>query len=61
MEDGKYIKDPSVARELLPTGSGFFFGGTDYDEYYYNDLVETQKMLEELLLEEDGEFYYRSS
>ena len=26
MEDGKYVKDPSVAQELLPTEHGFFFG-----------------------------------
>jgi hypothetical protein len=23
-----------VAEDLLPTSSGFFFGGTDYDHYY---------------------------
>lgn len=41
MEDGKYVEDPSVAMELLPMTSGFFFGGTDYDEYYVDDIKET--------------------
>lgn len=41
MKDGKYVKDPSVAMELLSTTSGFFFGGTDYDEYYVNDIKDT--------------------
>ena len=41
-------------------GSGFFFGGTDYDEWYYNDIENTIKILESAL--EDGdEFYYSSS
>ncbi len=30
--------DPSKAEELLPTQSGFFFGGTEYDEYYMNSI-----------------------
>jgi len=29
IEKGKYIKDPTVAQELLPTTEDFFFGGTD--------------------------------
>lgn len=46
----------------LPTQSGFFFGSTEYDEYYYNDLKETVETLEQLL--NDGnkyEYYYQSS
>ena len=27
--------DHSLAEELLPSASGFFFGGTEYDEWYY--------------------------
>jgi hypothetical protein len=49
MEDGKIIKDPTVASELLPTESGFFFGNTDYNEYYYRDLLDTKKIIEEAL------------
>lgn len=28
----------SLAKELLPTTSGFFFGSTDYDEYYFDSV-----------------------
>lgn len=54
--DGKYIKDASMAQELLPTESGFFFGGTDYDEYYISDLNDTIKVLEEELKTEDKSY-----
>ena len=40
-EDGKVIKDPSVAMEVLPVKSGFFFGGTDYDQWYMEDIEST--------------------
>ena len=49
MVDGKYIKDPSVAKELLPTTRGFFFGGTDYDEWYLEDIEDTIKQITEIL------------
>lgn len=47
--------------DLFPTQSGFFFGGTDYDEYYFGDVQETIDMLEEAVKETDGDFYYDSS
>ena len=31
--------------EELPTSSGFFFGSTDYGEYYYEDLRETVNII----------------
>ena len=31
----RVVDDNSKAEELLPTGEGFFFGGTEYDEYYF--------------------------
>jgi len=62
LEDGEYIQDPSVAEELLPTQAGFFFGGTDYDQYYYNDIKETAESLKKLLEEdESGDFYYSAN
>ena len=54
------LSDHSLAQELLPTQDGFFFGGTDYDEYYYKNLEETVKNLKPLL-EEGSTFYYNSS
>lgn len=61
IEKGTIIKNPAMAKKLLPTTEGFFFGGTGYDEYYYNDLVDTKKILEEVLKEVNGDFYYSSS
>jgi hypothetical protein len=61
LEEGKTIKDASVAKELLPTQSGFFFGSTDYDKYYYDDLVYTRDVLDKLLAEPGDDFEYHSS
>jgi hypothetical protein len=60
-EDIEVFADTSVAEELLPTQSGFFFGGTEYDKWYFKSLDETIQKLEPLLEEEGGEFYYQSS
>lgn len=43
------ITDPSFAEELLPPTSGFFFGSTDIDEYYINDLKHTISVFEKVL------------
>ena len=48
--------------ELLPTADGFFFGGTDYDEWYFNSLEQTVDILDKCLaLPEEWNFYYHSS
>ena len=60
LEKGKIIKNPSIARKLLPTTKGFFFGGTDYDQCYYGDLIYTEKKLKEII-KKDGDYYYSSS
>ena len=44
------LRDHSKAEELLPTMSGFFFGSTDYDEYYFDDVEQVLKYCEETLL-----------
>ena len=51
----------ALAEELLPPQSGFFFGGTDIDEYYYEDLEETVKIVEECEKYPEDEFTYHSS
>lgn len=62
IEKGKVVVNPAVAEELLPTQSGFFFGGTDYDQWYVEDLKATQKIIKEALAEGDGgDFHYRAS
>lgn len=35
---GKVLDDHDLAEEEMPTQTGFFFGNTDYDEYYFGDL-----------------------
>ncbi len=62
LEKGKVMQNTELAEELLPTQSGFFFGGTDYDEYYMDDIDNTIEIIENLQKEEDlGDIYYRSS
>ena len=34
------MKNHELADKLLPTMNGFFFGSTDYDEYYYDDVKQ---------------------
>lgn len=53
--DGQVIIDSSVAEELLPRCRGFFFGGDGYDEYYVSDIVDTIKILEDVLATTDFE------
>lgn len=57
------LDDNSLASELLPPQSGFFFGSTEIDEYYIEELKYTKELLEKILSSSDDkwEFYYRSS
>lgn len=57
-EDGKVIVNPEVAAALLPTEDGFFFGSTDYDEYYIQDLKYTIEQFDKILKEVDFENEY---
>ena len=51
------------APALLPTTSGFFFGSTEYDEWYVEDLKGTVELLDRVLtnVPEGWDFYYRAS
>ena len=62
-EPGKIVSNPQICEDLLPSQSGFFFGGTDYDEWYIQDLKETKEELTKLLKEDNtnATFYYQSS
>lgn len=44
---------PKLAHKLLPTQSGFFFGSTEYDEWYMQDIDNTIKQLKKVLKETD--------
>jgi hypothetical protein len=57
----KILNDNSLAEELLPTASGFFFGETDYDEWYYDGIDNTIRILEEALSDRNADYYYSSS
>ena len=45
----KVLADHSLAETLLPTQSGFFFGSTEYDEYYFGDIEKTIEIIEPVL------------
>ena len=57
----KILNDNSLAEELLPTASGFFFGGTDYDEWYFDGIENTIEILEGVLSDTGADYYYSSS
>jgi len=50
------------AHEILPSASGFFFGGTEYDEWYFNGIDNTIRIIEECFEDEHADdFEYSSS
>ena len=56
--------DPDKAEDLLPTQSGFFFGDTEYDEWYIENLKSTIDQLDEIIKNTDFNteaLYYVSS
>ena len=58
-----YQLNITLAEELLPTRSGFFFGNTDYNYWYYTDLVRTADLLKKELAAVPNQqvwFYYAS-
>lgn len=50
-------KSQELASKLLPTCDGFFFGSTDYDQWYYEDLLEFNNILNELLQTDTSKYY----
>jgi hypothetical protein len=58
----KILDNNELANQLLPTASGFFFGGTEYDQWYFNDIEETIKIIDNALaMPVQWDFNYRSS
>ncbi len=56
------LDNKQSANKNLPTASGFFFGSTDIDEYYFEDLkysLDTLKKVSEL--PESLELHYHAS
>lgn len=62
---GMVIEDNIVASEILPTCNGFFFGSDEYDEHYFQDVIDTRDWLNRMLGElgglPDSVIYYQSS
>jgi hypothetical protein len=58
----RVMADKSLAPVEFPTTSGFFFGSTEYDDWYYNDLQETIDIVDKALtLDNNWDFEYHSS
>lgn len=57
------LEDRSRAEELLPTRGGFFFGSTEYDEDYFQDMEDTIADIETISLDDisDCDLFYRAS
>ena len=57
------LRNREKAADLLPTQEGFFFGSTEIDEAYFEDMADTMFGLENVeQLDKDGwEFFYCSS
>lgn len=45
--------------DLLPPTEGFFFGSTEIDQFYWDDLKETVEILADL--DENADYYYNAS
>lgn len=62
---GKMLKDATVAKRLLPTRAGFFFGSQEYDEAYLIVVRETRDWIARMLKDRadgcPGDIYYSSS
>lgn len=56
--------DEEASKGLLPTQGGFFFGSTDYDDWYYQDMItilnEFGKLLKDWTDDNDIVFVYMS-
>jgi len=57
------LTNPALAEELLPTQGGFFFGSTEYDDWYIDSVKETHDKLSVLLatIPEGWTFKYQAS
>jgi len=56
---GASEKFEKLAKEVLPTTEGFFFGNYEYAEEYMTDIESTIDQLKDI--SKDEEYYYQSS
>jgi hypothetical protein len=57
----KVSSHPFLAEELLPTQSGFFFGSTEYDDYYLDCIKDTIQIIEDALKYKNVDYVYSAS
>ena len=56
------LKDEEFSKKTLPTRSGFFFGSTEYGEFYYENIRYTTSQIAKALANyDDEEFLYYAS
>jgi len=56
-------RNPDEAQEFLPPTEGFFFGSYEINDWYWQDVEDTARMLDEILtnVPEDWSFRYQAS
>lgn len=62
--DEEMTKIEEELDSILPTQSGFFFGSTQYDEWYFNDLENTVRIIDKIFEEDPNcsqDYYYEAS
>jgi F0F1-type ATP synthase gamma subunit len=57
----KVIKNPEKYNELLPMQEGFFFGSTEYSDYYLQYVKDTKKILKKCLNNPLERYQYQAS
>jgi hypothetical protein len=64
-EPGKVIEDTTIAEKLLPATEGVFFGSTEYDEIYLDEVIRTRDWAFCMMADHNagvpGDIYYSSS
>jgi hypothetical protein len=57
----KSLNDKENASKYLPTRTGFFFGSTEYDEWYWKDVEKTINVIKKFLcFNDDVEIFYNA-
>ena len=55
--DGSIITNADYCEKILPTQEGFFFGNTEYNNWYYDSIRETFFELDKILQDFDFDEY----